>query len=88
MLQPRYRKILRDLYNYKTRTLLVVLSIAVGVVLPSIRVSKHDVLPLLSDIGCFIGEGVHEDSQQSVQTRRFLQVSVIGTDGLALFVFV
>ena len=31
MLQPRYRKILRDLSGHKTRTLLVVLSIAVGV---------------------------------------------------------
>ena len=31
MLKPRHRKILRDLNGYKTRTLLVVLSIAVGV---------------------------------------------------------
>lgn len=31
LLPPRYRKIVRDLWNYKSRTLLVVLSIAVGV---------------------------------------------------------
>ncbi len=31
MLNPRWRKILRDLWNNKTRTILVVLSIAVGV---------------------------------------------------------
>ena len=31
MLRPRWRKVLRDLWGNKTRTLLVVLSIAVGV---------------------------------------------------------
>ena len=31
MLRPRWRKVLRDLWSNKTRTLLVVLSIAVGV---------------------------------------------------------
>ena len=31
MLSPRWRKVVRDLWNSKTRTLLVVLSIAVGV---------------------------------------------------------
>ena len=31
MLSPRWRKVLRDLWINKTRTLLVVLSIAVGV---------------------------------------------------------
>lgn len=31
MLKPRYRKIIRDLVSYKSRTLLVVLAIAVGV---------------------------------------------------------
>src|SRR5262245_41369221 len=31
MLSPRWRKVLRDLWGNKTRTLLVVLSIAVGV---------------------------------------------------------
>ena len=31
MLSPRWRKVVRDLWGNKTRTLLVVLSIAVGV---------------------------------------------------------
>ena len=31
MLSPRWRKVLRDLWHNKTRTVLVVLSIAVGV---------------------------------------------------------
>src|SRR3712207_3067543 len=31
MIRPRWRKVLRDLWSNKTRTLLVVLSIAVGV---------------------------------------------------------
>jgi len=31
MLSPRWRKVLRDLSHHKTRTLLVVLSIAIGV---------------------------------------------------------
>ena len=31
MLSPRWRKVLRDLWSNKTRTILVVLSIAVGV---------------------------------------------------------
>ncbi|PZN07555.1 MAG: hypothetical protein DIU69_11480 [Bacillota bacterium] len=31
MLSPRWRKVVRDLWGYKARTLLVVLSVAVGV---------------------------------------------------------
>ncbi len=44
MLSPRWRKIVRDMWNNKTRTLLVVLSIAVGVFAVGVIVSAQMML--------------------------------------------
>ena len=44
MVSPRWRKILRDMGNNKTRTLLVVLSIAVGVFAVGVIVSAQMML--------------------------------------------
>ena len=44
MLSPRWRKILRDLWHNKIRTLIVVLSIAVGVFAVGMIVSTQIVL--------------------------------------------
>ncbi|MFN8473328.1 MAG: FtsX-like permease family protein [Anaerolineae bacterium] len=44
MLSPRWRKILRDMWNNKTRTILVVLSIAIGVFAVGVIVSAQMML--------------------------------------------
>ena len=44
MLRPRWRKVLRDLFSSKTRTLLVVLSIAIGVFAVGIIVSSRTII--------------------------------------------
>jgi putative ABC transport system permease protein len=44
MLRPRWRKVLRDLWSNKTRTLLVVLSIAVGVFAVGMIAGSQDML--------------------------------------------
>src|SRR5919205_3973682 len=44
MISPRWRKVLRDLWSNKTRTLLVVLSIAVGVFAVGTIVSSRLIL--------------------------------------------
>jgi putative ABC transport system permease protein len=44
MLAPRWRKVLRDLWSNKTRTLLVVLSIAVGVFAVGMIASSQQIL--------------------------------------------
>jgi putative ABC transport system permease protein len=50
MLRPRWKKVLRDLWHYKTRTILVVLSIAVGVfAFGTIAASRINILESLRD---------------------------------------
>lgn len=44
MLSPRWRKVLRDLWSHKTRTVLVILSIAVGVFAVGVIASSQSIL--------------------------------------------
>jgi putative ABC transport system permease protein len=50
MIGPRWRKVLRDLWHNKTRTVLVVLSIAVGMFAVGTIVSTWSMLQ--HDLGC------------------------------------
>ena len=44
MMAPRWRKVVRDLWNNRTRTLLVVLSIAVGVFAVGMISGTHSII--------------------------------------------
>ena len=88
MFSPRWQKILRDLWSNKTRTVLVILSIAVGVFSVGMIVSSR--LILLKDLSAIFAETMHS-SRVIEQLAREAQVTLppplytdaLGTKGSA-----
>lgn len=73
MLSPRWRKVVRDLWGNKTRTLLVVMSIAVGVFAVGVIVSTQFLLN--SDLS--VGYASTKPASATLFTRRLIDDDVV-----------